>query len=139
LSRISELKGGIATKLASAMALTLGLCTTSAARAAPSPGVLQEIDYLLRFIEASGCEFNRNGTWHDAKTAQAHVRLKYEYLLARDAINTTEDFIDKAATGSSMLFGQPYSVRCDGSPPLASNQWLSAELARYRAVRPSSP
>jgi uncharacterized protein DUF5329 len=133
------LKGGIATSLASALALMLGLCTTPAARAEPSPGVLQEIDYLLRFIEASGCEFNRNGIWHDAKTAQAHVRLKYEYLLARNEINTTEDFIDKAATGSSMLFGQPYSVRCDGDPPQASNQWLSTELAHYRTVRPSSP
>lgn len=116
------------------MALMLGLCSTLAARVEPPPGVLQEIDYLLRFIEDSGCEFNRNGTWHDAKTAQAHVRLKYEYLLARDEINTTEDFIDKAATGSSLLFGQPYSVRCDGDPPLGSNQWLSTELARYRAV-----
>jgi uncharacterized protein DUF5329 len=139
LSRVFELKGGIATNLASALALMLGLCITPAARAEPSPGVLQEIDHLLRFIEESGCDFNRNGTWHDAKTAQAHVRFKYEYLLARDEIKTTEDFIDKAATGSSVLFGQPYSVRCDNDPPLASNQWLRSELARYRAVRPSSP
>ena len=114
----------------------LGLCITLAARAEPSPGVRQEIDYLLRFIEESGCEFNRNGTWHDAKTARAHVLAKFEYLLSQNRINTTEDFIEKAATGSSMLFGQPYSVRCDGDPPLRSSQWLSTELARHRAQKP---
>lgn len=91
---------------------------------------------LLRFVEASGCQFNRNGAWHDAKAARAHIVMKYEYLLARDGINTTEDFIDKAATGSSMLFGQPYTVKCDGDRPVRSSVWLSTALARYRAIQP---
>jgi len=91
---------------------------------------------LLGYIENSGCAFNRNGTWHDAKAALAHVRMKYEYLLAQDEINTAEDFIDKAATKSSVLFGQPYIVRCDGDPPVRSSQWLSDELARHRTPEP---
>ena len=114
----------------------LGLCVALAARAGPTASARQEIDHLLGFIENSGCEFNRNGTWHDATTAQAHIRVKYDFLVAQDRINTTEDFIEKAATGSSVLFGQPYSVRCDGDPPMRSSQWLSAELARYRAANP---
>jgi len=84
----------------------------------------------------SGCEFNRNGTWHDAKAAREHVRFKYEFLLAQDRINATEDFIEQAATKSSILFGQPYTVRCDGDPPVLSSLWLSRELARYRAIQP---
>ena len=119
-----------------AIALALGLCFALAARAAPSPSVRQEIDYLLRFIEESGCEFNRNGTWHDAKAARAHVSVKYEYLLVQDRINTTEDFIEQAATMSSVLFRQSYTVRCDGEPPVPSGLWLSRELARYRAIEP---
>jgi hypothetical protein len=130
------MEAGNMIKLAKTTALALGLCFTLAARAVPSAGALQEIDYLLRFVEESGCAFNRNGTWHDAKAARAHIRMKYEYILAQDGINTAEDFIDKAATKSSMLFGQPYTVKCDGDQPLRSSTWLGAELARYRALRP---
>jgi hypothetical protein len=63
--------------------------------------------------------------------AQAHLRDKYKYLTARNLINTTEDFIDKAATESS-ISGQPYEVRCKGGATVRSNQWLRDELARFR-------
>jgi Family of unknown function (DUF5329) len=124
------------TNLAKAMALTLGLCIALAARAEPPAGARLEINHLLGFIEESGCEFNRNGTWHDSKAARAHVRGKYEYLLGQNLINTAEDFIEGAATKSSVLFGEPYTIRCGGDPPLRSSQWLSTELARYRAIQP---
>jgi uncharacterized protein DUF5329 len=106
------------------------------ARAEPAVVVRQEIDYLLGYIGQSGCEFFRNGTWHDSKAAQAHVRGKYEFLVAQNQITTTEDFIDKAATKSSAPFGQPYAVRCAADPPVRTSQWLSAELARYRTFQP---
>jgi hypothetical protein len=122
--------------IARAAALALGLCIGSAPHAAPSASARQEIDYLLAYIGRSGCEFNRNGSWHDAKAAQDHVRIKYEYLLARDRINTTEDFIELAATKSSMLFGKPYIVKCPADPPVGSNQWLNNVLALYRAREP---
>ena len=130
------MKTGITINTAIAITLMLALCLTLAARAAPSADSRKEIDYLLRFVETSGCQFNRNGTWHDAKAARAHIVMKYEYLLTRDGINTTEDFIDKAATGSSMLFGQPYTVKCDGDQPVRSSVWLTTALARYRAIQP---
>jgi len=53
-------------------------------------------------------------------------------LAAADRINTAEDFIDQAATRSS-LSGQPYQVRCSGDAAMTSNQWLRDVLARYRA------
>jgi hypothetical protein len=87
--------------------------------------------FLLGYIEGSGCEFYRNGTWHDSKTAQAHLRDKYKYLVARNLINTTEDFIELAATESSFS-SQPYEVRCNRGATVTTNQWLRDELARFR-------
>ena len=111
--------------------LMLGLWQVPIVHAAPSTRVQNEINFLLGDIEQSGCEFFRNGTWHDAKAAQAHLRDKYNYFLSRNLIDTTEDFIDKAATQSSFS-GQPYQVRCNGSTAETSRQWLSDELARFR-------
>ena len=65
--------------------------------AAPlAPPVRAEIDALLSALQSSGCEFNRNGSWHDAESAARHVRRKYEHLARRDGIPTTESFIDGA-------------------------------------------
>lgn len=111
--------------------LMLGLLLLPVAHAEPPTNVQIEVNFLLGYLEGSDCEFYRNGTWHDSKTAQAHLRDKYKYLVARDLINSTEDFIAKAATESS-LSGQQYKVRCHGGAPVASQQWLRDELARFR-------
>jgi hypothetical protein len=118
-------------RLTMASALMLGLLLVPIARAEPPASVQMEVNFLLGYIEGSGCEFYRNGTWHDSKTAQAHLRDKYKYLMTRNLINTTEDFIDWAATESSFS-GQPYEVRCNGGATVTSNQWLRDELARFR-------
>ena len=102
------------------------------AHAAPPANVQIEVSFLLGYVEGSGCEFYRNGTWNDSRAAQAHLRTKYEYLAARNQIDTAEQFIDKAATQSS-LSGQAYMVRCGGGASVASRQWLRDELARLRA------
>jgi hypothetical protein len=52
----------------------LGLLLVSVARAKPSTNVQIEVNFLLGYIEGSGCKFYRNSTWYDAKTAQAHLR-----------------------------------------------------------------
>lgn len=111
--------------------LMLGLLWPPAARAEPPAAVQMEVGFLLGYIEGSGCQFYRNGSWHDAKTAQAHIRDKYRYLVARNLIATTEDFIERAATASS-LSGQPYQVRCNGGATVTSRQWLHEELVRLR-------
>jgi hypothetical protein len=118
-------------RLTMASALMLGLLLAPVARAEPPARVQMEVNFLLGYVEGSGCEFYRNGTWHDSKTAQAHLRDKYKYLVARNLINTAEDFIELAATESSFS-GQPYEVRCNGSAMVTSNQWLRDELARFR-------
>jgi len=110
----------------------LGLLASAAAGAAPPTRVQMEVNFLLGFVEGSGCEFQRNGTWHSSVAAQVHLRDKYRYLAARDLIDTTEQFIERAATQSS-LTGQPYQVRCKGGPTITSKQWLTDELSHLRA------
>jgi hypothetical protein len=118
-------------RLTLGLVLVLGLLSVPAARAEPPINVQIEVNFLLGYVEGSGCAFYRNGTWHDSRTAQAHLRDKYKYLAARNLITTTEDFIDRAATKSS-LSGRPYEVRCNGGATVTSSQWLRAELARFR-------
>jgi hypothetical protein len=92
-----------------------------------------EIDFLLGFVEASGCQFYRNGSWYDSKSAQQHLREKYEFLSLRNMVSTAEQFIDRAGTESSFS-GLPYEVRCAGSAVITSRQWLTDELTRFRRV-----
>lgn len=121
-------------RLTMASALMLGLLLVTVARAELPTRMQIEVNFLLGYVEGSGCEFYRNGTWHDSKTAQAHLRDKYKYLVARNLINTTEDFIEKAAMKNSFS-GQPYEVRCNGDATVTSNQWLRDELARFRTFK----
>lgn len=111
--------------------LMLGLLLVPVARADPPKQVQREVNFLLGDVERSGCEFYRNGTWYDSKTAQTHLRDKYHYLVTRNLINTTEEFIDRAATQSS-ISGQPYKVKCKGGAVVTSKQWLRDELVRFR-------
>jgi hypothetical protein len=118
--------------LSAVLCLALGLALAPDVRAA-APAIAQtEINYLLGFIENSGCEFFRNGSWYDAKKAAGHLRDKYAMLTTGDGIHTAEDFIEQAATKSN-LSGRPYQVRCSGATAVATNQWLHDILARYRA------
>src|SRR5271167_1253313 len=112
-------------------ALTMALNLLPVARAAPPAAAEIEINHLLGLIEQSGCEFFRNGTWYDAQRAQAHLRAKYDALAANNQIKTAEDFIEKAASNSSMS-GRPYQIRCGGAAGMTTNQWFSAALTRFR-------
>lgn len=116
--------------------LTLTLAAaTQLATAAPAPAATRaEIDALLAKLEASACTFNRNGKWHDAKEAQAHLRKKLQYMEDRNALQTTEQFIELGASKSSTS-GKPYLVRCGNAAPVESRNWLSSELKAVRAAR----
>lgn len=111
--------------------LIVGLALSPQADAAPPTKVQIEVNFLLGYLEGSGCEFYRNGSWHDSNAAQEHLRDKYNYLVAKDQVNSTEAFIDSAATQSS-LSGEAYAVKCAGAATMSSNQWLRDELARFR-------
>jgi hypothetical protein len=88
----------------------------------------REIDYLLTFVENSGCIFVRNDTEHDAADAADHLRLKYSR--GRRYVNSAEQFIDRLASESSWS-GKPYTVTCDGRTETAG-AWLHRALADYR-------
>lgn len=98
----------------------------------PGASTAREIAHLLSYLEASGCEFYRNGGWHSAKEARGHLEKKYRYLEARSLIGSAEDFIDKAASSSSMS-GDPYLVRCERNATLPTRVWLRSELERFRS------
>lgn len=97
-----------------------------------SSTVQSEVAHLLTYIERSGCQFYRNGTWYgDTKVAREHVELKYHYFAGKGQVNSTEDFITWAATKSE-LSGKPYMVKSGEGSPVPLAQWLTEELARYR-------
>lgn len=114
------------------------LLTSFTAFAAPLPPAARaEVDALLARLQSSGCEFNRNGSWHKGADAKAHLLKKLDYLEGKNLVTTAEQFIARGASSSSMS-GKPYQVRCAGKAPVGSAQWLTAELQQLRAPRAAS-
>ena len=99
-----------------------------------TPASRAEVESLLATLGGSSCEFNRNGEWHGGIEAQAHLRTKLDYLVKRDLVHTTEEFIEGAATRSS-LSGKSYRVRCQNQAEQPSAAWLSDRLRERRMVR----
>lgn len=99
----------------------------------PSAPVRTEIDLLLGRLQASGCEFNRNGAWYSGAEARDHLLRKLEYLEGKTTIQSTEQFIEVAATKSS-ISGEPYLVRCGSAAPVESRVWLTGQLGIIRAA-----
>ena len=87
-----------------------------------------EIQHLMAYIAGSQCRFIRNGKIHDAEAARAHIQRKYDHVRRR--VRTTEDFIDLAASRSSMS-GEPYRVQCGARTWLCAD-WLRAALEHLR-------
>lgn len=87
-----------------------------------------EIRHLLEYVEKSDCTFIRNGKTYGGGRAEQHIRKKYDYVRSR--VKSAEDFIELAATKSSMT-GDPYEVRCTGGTSYTAD-WLKAELDRFR-------
>src|SRR5512134_3489930 len=97
----------------------------------PDQQTQDEIQYLLQKVEHSGCEFYRNGTWHPGPEARAHLARKYQAVDAKGLIRTTDDFVRRVASESSLSATQ-YRVRCGKTEPVSSETWFRQELARYR-------
>jgi len=116
-------------RLGAALGLTAFLCVSWAA-ADVSDRQRAEIDHLLGFIGHSSCAFVRNGRSYGSERALRHVERKYDYF--RDDIASTEDFIELAATRSTMS-GKPYLFVCNGESR-ESQAVLLAELGRFRAT-----
>lgn len=104
-----------------------------ASLAAPAPPeVRAEIDALIAKLSASGCTFNRNGTWYPAAEVKAHLLRKLRYLEGKDLVQSTEQFIERAASNSSSS-NKPYLVKCRDTA-VESRTWLATELRNLRAA-----
>lgn len=117
------------------LALTIAVAASMAATAtaAPTAKAQREIDALIAGLGSSGCEFERNGSWYDAKAARDHLQTKYDYLRKRNMADTAELFIERGATKSSMS-GKAYHVRCQGKAAETSERWFKQRLQALRAV-----
>jgi hypothetical protein len=116
-------------KLLLAIPLALSIASAQAAEL-PAPA-RSEIASLLTMLGTSQCQFYRNGSWHDGREAESHLRMKYEYLMSHGKLHSAEDFIEGAATRSS-LSGEPYAVKCANETPQPSAAWLKARLEERR-------
>jgi hypothetical protein len=87
------------------------------------------INYLINYVEVSGCLFIRNNKEHSAEEALAHMQRKYEHF--KDEIKKPEDFIRLAAS-KSLMSGKSYFVRTKEGRKIKSETWLKAALEEYR-------
>ena len=108
-----------------------GFFLASGFAASLPPAVRVEIDGLLARLETSGCEFQRNGTWHGRDEARKHLQRKYDYLLKKSLVDTAEQFIERAASKSS-ISGKACQVRCPGQPAQPAATWFTAKLKTLR-------
>ena len=98
-----------------------------------SPAQELEIEHLLKYVEKSSCQLNRNGKFHAGKEAAGHIQRKYEHFKRK--IKTTEQFIEYSATKSTMS-GELYLVKCGEQDSIKTGDWLLEELKRYRKNNP---
>ena len=103
--------------------------------AAPTAKAQREIDALIAELGTSRCEFERNGSWHDAKAARAHLQKKFDYLRKRNMADTAELFIERGASKSS-ISGKAYRVRCPGKAAELSERWFRQRLQTLRGAGP---
>lgn len=89
----------------------------------------EEIDFLLSAIGTSDCVFIRNGSRHNAKDAEEHLRMKYRR--GKRYAPTAEKFIERLASQSSMS-KKLYYIECGNEEEVPSGDWLSQRLKEYR-------
>ncbi len=118
----------LSTLLIGALALSASLPASAVEPSAPAQA---EVEQLLSRLAASGCTFQRNGSWHSAGEAREHLSKKYKYLLDKKRLATAEDFVTLAASKSSVS-GSPYAVKCAGQEQ-PSAVWMGTQLNQLRA------
>ena len=114
------------------MKILLAALLLAAAGAGAAQALDAQVAALLRAVETSGCQMERNGELHEGKAAADHLRMKLERS-GRPGMSA-DLFIDRVASGSS-ISGQPYRVLCPGQPAVDSRVWLRARLAGQGAPR----
>ena len=113
-------------------AVLIGTLAAPAWSGEPDAVARTEIAHLLQYLEKSGCQFQRNGSWYPPARAASHLNQKYEYLLNKGQVTSAETFIERAATQSTAS-GKPYLVKCGDASAVPSADWLRNELQRFRS------
>lgn len=104
------------------------------ANAQLAPAARAEIDSLLAFVrKQEDVVFLRNGSRHDSRQAEAHLRLKWSRQ--EDKVRSAEDFIERCAT-RSFLTREPYRIRFKDGTVREAAEVLREELARLRTTPP---
>jgi len=111
------------------------LLSAPLAHAAPGAQAQREIAQLIGSLDGAQCRFQRNGSWHDAAEARAHLQRKYDYLLKKNKVDSAEQFIERAASQSSMS-GKAYRIRCPGQAEQTAAAWFGARLQALRQRTP---
>ncbi len=115
-----------------AITLLLFLCSWAFAVTADVDDATQtEIAHLFNYLKQSNCRFGRNGKGFSANEGADHINKKYHYLPKRKAIRSAENFIDQAASKSS-ISGKLYRVMCGESAVVDSGEWFRTELLAFR-------
>lgn len=99
---------------------------------APADTAEFEIDNLLSAVGRSDCVFIRNGKRHKAEDAEDHLRMKLRR--GKRYVTTTESFIERLASSSSMS-KKPYYIECPGQEKTPSGDWLKRRLTELRESR----
>jgi len=87
----------------------------------------QKIEMLIESLRAlDGATFIRNGREHTVDEAVEHLTKKWRWK--EDDIETAGDFIDIAATKSSMS-GEYYTIRLGDGRAVRSCDWFRERLA----------
>jgi hypothetical protein len=104
-----------------------------------SPKTEREIRHLLSQIRRSDYRFTYSvfGSDKSKSGTQFYIQLYAKYKTYEDALSSAEDFIDKVAT--TTIGGNPYHVFIDANKTVALKDWLSDELATYRASAVATP
>ncbi len=114
----------------------LAACTKPPAPDAPAPEAppgrdeSARIEALLRAVGTADVTFIRNGSPHESKEAEDHLRTKWKRA-GRPL--TAEQFIENIASKSSMS-GKPYLVRLADGKEIPSADWFRARLAEFDAA-----
>lgn len=88
-----------------------------------------EIAHLLATVAESPCMFIRNGKRYSAEDAAVHLSMKYKR--GKAYVESTQQFIDRIASNSS-ISGKPYQIRCPGTAPQTTRAWLTEQLEGLR-------
>lgn len=124
-------------RFATVLVAMLTFCAGAAQAASLSNASRGEIESLMSRLEASACRFKRNGNWHTSAEARAHLQRKLDYLQRKSAVASAEQFIERAATRSS-LSGQAYWIQCGSQTPQPGGEWLLGQLRQLRAASNSA-